>query len=99
MSADWPHNVSASGLMPRLRMIDSVGRIKWIPNSEFVGKDNAAWMLFTGPSDAPTIFVGRRPRGALEHRTRQPKLFFGSYEKEPLRAFSGPTGVRDGGCR
>jgi hypothetical protein len=59
LSADWLHNKSSAPLMPRLRMIVSIGRIKWIEGSLFAGKDNAVWCLFDRPSGVPTIFVGR----------------------------------------
>jgi hypothetical protein len=67
MSADWLHNVSSAPLMPRLRMIVSVGRVKWIEGSLFTGKDNACWCLFERPSAWATIrFVGRQPPPEIE---------------------------------
>jgi hypothetical protein len=43
-------------------MIVAVGRIKWIPDSEFAGMDNVAWILFDRPSAwGMTRFVGRAP--------------------------------------
>jgi hypothetical protein len=60
MSADWLHNRSSAPLMPRLRMIVSIGRVKWIANSPFTGKDNCIWAMFERPSAwATTRFVGR----------------------------------------
>jgi hypothetical protein len=61
LSADWAHNVSSGELLrQRCRLIVSVGRVRWIPRSEFTGKDNAAWYLFERPSAGMvTRFVGR----------------------------------------
>jgi len=64
MSADWLFNVGSAPLMPRLRRIVAVGRVKWIPGSPHVAKDNAAWLLFKRPTagvTGPTTFYGRRP--------------------------------------
>jgi hypothetical protein len=66
MSADWLHNLSSAPLTPRLRMVVSIGRIKWIADSPFTGKDNAIWCLFDRPAGVPTIFIGR----VQERRTR-----------------------------
>lgn len=57
--ADWIHTVQAIPFMPRLKRIVAVGRIKWIPNSPFTGKDNCAWHLFGRPSAIPAQFYGR----------------------------------------
>lgn len=58
--ADWIHTRQAAPYMPRLRKVVSVGRVKWIEDSPFIGKDNCAWHLFTKPSDLPCEFVGRQ---------------------------------------
>jgi len=57
--ADWVHTRQAVPYLPRLRRIVAVGRVKWIPDSPFTGKDNCAWHLFTADSDAPAQFYGR----------------------------------------
>ncbi len=57
--ADWAHTRQASPFLPRLRKIVSVGRVKWIPDSPFTGKDNACWYLFDKPSDEAPTFHGR----------------------------------------
>jgi hypothetical protein len=36
-----------------------VGRVKWIEDSPFTGKDNCAWHLFDASIDAPAQFIGR----------------------------------------
>lgn len=57
--ADWIHTRQAAPYLPRLRKVVSVGRVKWIPDSPFTGKDNCAWHLFDKPSDAPASLYGR----------------------------------------
>ena len=57
--ADWMHTKQAAPYLPWLRKIVSVGRVKWIADSPFTGKDNCAWYLFDQASDAPAQFVGR----------------------------------------
>lgn len=56
--ADWAHTVQAIPYLPRLRKIVAVGRVKWIADSPFTGKDNCAWHLFDEGS-GPIEFVGR----------------------------------------
>lgn len=57
--ADWAHTKQAARFMPWLCKIVSVGRVKWIPDSEHSGKDNCAWYLFDQRSDTPCEFIGR----------------------------------------
>lgn len=57
--ADWAHTVQAVPYLPRLRRIVSVGRVKWIPDSKFTGKDNCCWHLFDARHRPQTQFVGR----------------------------------------
>jgi hypothetical protein len=59
MSADWLFNKTSGPLTRRLHRIVAVGRVKWIPNSPHVGKDNCAWLLFERPSRGPRFFIGR----------------------------------------
>jgi hypothetical protein len=58
--ADWMHTKQAMPYLPMLRKIVSVGRVKWIPDSPFTGKDNCCWHLFDAWSRAPAMFVGRQ---------------------------------------
>jgi len=44
--ADWMHTRQAAPYLPYLHRVVSVGRVKWIPNSPFTGKDNCCWYLF-----------------------------------------------------
>lgn len=57
--ADWMHTRQAAPFMPLLQKIVSVGRVKWIPDSKFTGKDNCCWYLFDANAQAPAQFVGR----------------------------------------
>jgi hypothetical protein len=57
--ADWMHTRQSAPFMPMLRKVVSVGRVKWIPDSPFTGKDNCCWYLFDAATDSPAQFVGR----------------------------------------
>jgi hypothetical protein len=57
--ADWAHTRQAAPYLNRLRKIVAVGRVKWIPDSPFTGKDNCAWHLFDKPASEPALFFGR----------------------------------------
>ena len=57
--ADWMHTRQSAPFMPYLRKIVSVGRVKWIEDSLFTGKDNCCWYLFDQTSEAPARFIGR----------------------------------------
>lgn len=57
--ADWMHTRQSAPYMPLLRKIVSVGRVKWIPDSPFTGKDNCCWYLFDAKAEAPAEFIGR----------------------------------------
>lgn len=57
--ADWMHTRQAAPYMPLCRTIVSVGRVKWIPDSKFTGKDSCAWYLFDASAEAPAQFIGR----------------------------------------
>lgn len=56
--ADWMHTRQAAEFLPWCAEIISVGRVKWIPDSPYTGKDNAAWYLFDRNAKE-TRFVGR----------------------------------------
>lgn len=59
--ADWMHTKQSAPFMSLLRKIVSVGRVKWIADSPFTGKDNCCWYLFDARADRwPEVqFVGR----------------------------------------
>lgn len=57
--ADWMHTKQSAPFIPYLHKIVSVGRVKWIEDSPFTGKDNCCWYLFDQNSEASAQFVGR----------------------------------------
>ena len=57
--ADWAHTRQAVPYLKLCHKIVSVGRVKWIPDSPFTGKDNCAWYLFDAWQFAETVFIGR----------------------------------------
>ena len=64
LDADWAHTKQAVPYLTYCRKIVSVGRLKWIPQTKHVGKDNCAWYLFSPwqPTDpcGPLEFFGRQ---------------------------------------
>jgi hypothetical protein len=58
LSADIAHNVWMAKYMRYCKMIVSIGRVKWIPDSKSSGFDNCCWYNF-GNKKCDTIFVGR----------------------------------------
>jgi hypothetical protein len=62
IDAGWVHTRQSQPYLVRLRTIVSVGRVKWIRDSPFTGKDDCAWHLFDLPRPderAVTHFIGR----------------------------------------
>lgn len=57
--ADWMHTKQSARFIPWLRKVVSVGRVKWIEDSPFTGKDNCCWYLFNSSAEAPVEFIGR----------------------------------------
>lgn len=57
--ADWVHTLKSVPFLPRLRKIVAVGRVKWIEDSKYSGKDNVAWHLFDKPNGSLPVFVGQ----------------------------------------
>jgi hypothetical protein len=58
--ADWMHTRQSSQLIKRCSRIISVGRIKWIPGSPYVGKDNCCWYEFVPGHTLGPKFIGRQ---------------------------------------
>lgn len=55
--ADWSHTRQAAPFLDQCSHIVSVGRVKWIEDSAFSGKDNAAWYRFHAQhSGGPRFF-------------------------------------------
>jgi hypothetical protein len=86
MPGDWLFNRSSAPLMPRLRRIVAIGRVKWIEGSPFTGKDNCAWMLFDRPADERTeiVFIGRESNAGngLAMRTNAAALGFPTFSEK-----------------
>jgi hypothetical protein len=59
LPADFAHNRYFSEVEERCQKIVSVGRVKWIPDTKYSGKDNAAWYLFDATHVGQTSFHGR----------------------------------------
>ena len=57
--ADWMHTRQAAPYLPKCSMIVSVGRVKWIEDSRFVGKDNCCWYRFDPGHKRGPRFIGR----------------------------------------
>lgn len=57
--ADWIHTRQSAPFIHLLAKIVSVGRVKWIADSPFTGKDNCAWHLFDARNQSETQFIGR----------------------------------------
>jgi hypothetical protein len=59
---DWLATQQSAPFLARLRKVVVIGRVRWIPDSLYDGKDNSAWMLFDRPSDRLPVFAGRTPK-------------------------------------
>ena len=59
LDADWAHTKQATPYLKQCRKIVAVGRLKWIPNTPFTGKDNCCWYLFSPWGDEAIKFYGR----------------------------------------
>ena len=56
--ADWMHTRQSQEYMVFCTTIVSVGRVKWIPDSLYTGKDNCCWYVFNSTKTI-TRFIGR----------------------------------------
>lgn len=57
--ADWMHTKQAVPYLQYCKKIVAIGRVKWIEDSKFTGKDNACWYLFDKSYEGETKFYGR----------------------------------------
>ncbi len=57
--ADWVHTRQATPFIDQCSHIVSVGRVKWIEDSKFTGKDNAAWHRFHAQHTGGPRFFAR----------------------------------------
>lgn len=56
--ADWAHTVQAQPYLQRCTHIVSIGRVRWIEDSQMSGKDNCAWYCFQPQG----VEMGEAPR-------------------------------------
>lgn len=67
LDADWAHTQQSAPYMPYCSDIVAVGRVKWIPGTKMVGKDNCCWYRFSKEREY-TVFHPRAisPRAKTE---------------------------------
>lgn len=73
LDADWAHTRQAAPYLPFCHKLVAIGRVKWVPDSPYCGKDNCAWYLFD-QVPGPTVFFGldgRRNGGPEGNRERE----------------------------
>lgn len=58
--ADWSHTKQAIPFLDQCSHIVSIGRQKWIDDSKWVGKDNAAWHRFDINHEGGPRFFGQQ---------------------------------------
>lgn len=63
--AAWMHTKQSEPYMKWCRKIVSIGRVKWIPDSGMVGKDDSCWYYFNRYGNG-TEFFGRKQYGQLD---------------------------------
>ncbi|KKK65697.1 hypothetical protein LCGC14_2971540 [marine sediment metagenome] len=56
LDADWMHTLQAIPYLARCEKIVSIGRVKWIKDSKFTGKDNSCWYLFGNRKTSPIFY-------------------------------------------
>lgn len=57
LDSDWVHTKQSVPYIQYLHKVQTVGRVKWFPNSRHQSKDNVAWHLFSGqPKQDPHKF-------------------------------------------
>ena len=59
LPADMMHNKRMGEHIEKCKIIVSVGRVKWIPDSPQGGMENSAWYLFDARHNGSTDFYGR----------------------------------------
>jgi hypothetical protein len=67
LGLDWAANKHAAALLPHCSDIVPFGRVKWIPESKYTGKENFAWFRFDARHTAGPVFHWRG-RPALKQR-------------------------------
>lgn len=59
IDADWMHTKQSSELIQRCAKVVAIGRVKWIEESKFTGKDNCCWYYFPQHHHEGPVFIGR----------------------------------------
>jgi hypothetical protein len=66
--ADWVYTKQSAALIQRCAKIVPIGRIRWIPGSPHVGKDNCAWYQFLpGHTIGPRFVPREAPMPIVKH--------------------------------
>jgi hypothetical protein len=83
LDADWAHTKQAAPFLPHASDIVAVGRVKWIENSKYTGKDNCAWYRFDIKHKAGPVFHGRDQGtdGSIQTLKRRPGQCGKAYEQ------------------
>lgn len=57
---NWLFTKQSNQYLKRLHKVVTVGRVRWIPGSKYVGKDDCCWYLFDKEKEGNTLeFVGK----------------------------------------
>lgn len=56
--AGWSHTKQSAPFLPQCSHIVSVGRVKWVADSKYTGKDDAAWYRFHAQHHEGPRFIG-----------------------------------------
>lgn len=70
LESDWAHTKQAAPFMPTCSDIVAIGRVKWIPDSKYTGKDNSSWYRFDARHTSGPVFHGRGIVEAIPMRRR-----------------------------
>ena len=60
LDADWASTLQAVPFLPHCLDIVAIGRVKWIEDSKFTGKDNACWYKFDIRHKCGPVFHGQQ---------------------------------------
>jgi hypothetical protein len=59
IDANWAHTRQSRELIRRCSTILPIGRVRWIPDSPYAGKDDASWYRFEGHTSGPVLLPYR----------------------------------------
>jgi hypothetical protein len=66
IDTDWICNLQAVPYLPHCSDVVIIGRVKWIKDSKFTGKENYAWFRFHGTYRGPTKIHNNRVKKSGE---------------------------------